>query len=196
MLPKIDGMTVCRAIRRGGPNVDAPILMLTARREENDKVLGLDSGADDYLTKPFGVRELVARVRALLRRPRAAKTAATATEPVTAGPLRVDPARRQDGGVPAARHAVVRVEHVHDAGHARLGAPAPRIAGQRHRAVRAAVVRAVAREDLVPAGVGARDLDRVLVGVGAAVGEEEHVDVAGRELGELRAQPARAPRSP
>lgn len=95
MLPKIDGMTVCRAIRRGGPNVDAPILMLTARREESDKVLGLDSGADDYLTKPFGVRELLARIRALLRRPRAAKTAATATEPVTAGSLRVDPARRQ-----------------------------------------------------------------------------------------------------
>ncbi len=62
MLPKVDGVTVCRAIRRDGPNRDVPILMLTARREESDKVLGLDSGADDYLTKPFGVRELVARV--------------------------------------------------------------------------------------------------------------------------------------
>jgi two-component system, OmpR family, alkaline phosphatase synthesis response regulator PhoP len=68
MLPGLDGMTVCRAIRRDSPNVLTPILMLTARREESDKVLGLDSGADDYLTKPFGVRELMARVRALLRR--------------------------------------------------------------------------------------------------------------------------------
>src|SRR6188474_993796 len=68
MLPGLDGLTVCRAIRRDSPNQTTPILMLTARREENDKVLGLDSGADDYLTKPFGVRELMARVRALLRR--------------------------------------------------------------------------------------------------------------------------------
>jgi DNA-binding response OmpR family regulator len=70
MIPGVDGVTVCRAIRRGGENADVPILMLTARREESDKVLGLESGADDYLTKPFGVRELVARARALLRRPR------------------------------------------------------------------------------------------------------------------------------
>ncbi len=70
MLPRVDGLTVCRAIRRQRTNGDVPILMLTARREETDKVLGLESGADDYLTKPFGVRELVARVRALLRRPR------------------------------------------------------------------------------------------------------------------------------
>ena len=96
MLPKVDGVTVCRAIRRQATNADVPILMLTARREESDKVLGLDSGADDYLTKPFGVRELIARVRALLRRPR------TRTEPVgdqttaiTIGPLKIDPARRQ-----------------------------------------------------------------------------------------------------
>ena len=68
MLPGLDGVTVCRAIRRDSPNADTPILMLTARREESDKVLGLDSGADDYLTKPFGIRELLARVRALLRR--------------------------------------------------------------------------------------------------------------------------------
>ena len=69
MLPGLDGVTLCRAIRRDSRNTDAPILMLTARRDEVDKVLGLDSGADDYLTKPFGVRELVARV-ALLRRRR------------------------------------------------------------------------------------------------------------------------------
>src|SRR5262245_57548013 len=76
MLPGLDGLSICRAIRRGGPNHDVPILMLTARREESDKVLGLESGADDYLAKPFGVRELVARVRALLRRPRQAAGAA------------------------------------------------------------------------------------------------------------------------
>src|SRR4051812_24539076 len=70
MIPGLDGLSLCRAVRRGGHNHDVPILMLTARREENDKVLGLETGADDYLTKPFGVRELVARARALLRRPR------------------------------------------------------------------------------------------------------------------------------
>ena len=68
MLPELDGVTVCRAVRRESMNGDVPILMLTARREEADKVLGLESGADDYLTKPFGIREFVARVRALLRR--------------------------------------------------------------------------------------------------------------------------------
>ena len=96
MLPKIDGISVCRAIRRQGVNADVPILMLTAKREESDKVVGLESGADDYLTKPFGVREFIARVRALLRRPRG-KAAATSNsaQPISAGPLRVDPARRQ-----------------------------------------------------------------------------------------------------
>ena len=70
MLPGLDGLSLCRAVRNGALNHDVPILMLTARREESDKVVGLESGADDYLTKPFGVRELVARARALLRRPR------------------------------------------------------------------------------------------------------------------------------
>ncbi|MCC7044585.1 MAG: response regulator transcription factor [Acidobacteria bacterium] len=97
MLPRVDGMTVCRAIRRQRTNGDVPILMLTARREESDKVLGLESGADDYLTKPFGVRELVARSRALLRRPRASQAPALlrSDTPVVAGPLKLDPARRQ-----------------------------------------------------------------------------------------------------
>src|SRR5512132_3737099 len=97
MLPGLDGVTVCRAIRRDSENPDVPVLMLTARREESDKVVGLESGADDYLTKPFGVRELVARVRALLRRPRAAKTAApgAAAQPVAVRALKIDPARRQ-----------------------------------------------------------------------------------------------------
>ncbi len=66
MLPELDGIEVCKGIRRTHPAL--PILMLTARSEELDKVLGLELGADDYVTKPFGVRELVARVRALLRR--------------------------------------------------------------------------------------------------------------------------------
>jgi DNA-binding response OmpR family regulator len=68
MLPGLDGVSLCRAARRDGPNVDTPILMLTARDSESDTVVGLESGADDYLTKPFGVRELQARIGALMRR--------------------------------------------------------------------------------------------------------------------------------
>src|SRR5262244_2385025 len=78
MLPGLDGLALCRAVRNGRTNRDVPILMLTARREESDKVIGLESGADDYLTKPFGVRELVARARALMRRPRQTPAAAAA----------------------------------------------------------------------------------------------------------------------
>jgi two-component system OmpR family response regulator/two-component system alkaline phosphatase synthesis response regulator PhoP len=92
MLPGLDGVTLCRAVRRESRNTDTPILMLTARREESDKVIGLDSGADDYLTKPFGVRELVARVRALLRRRRS--TAGPHAPAIMAGSLTIDPARR------------------------------------------------------------------------------------------------------
>lgn len=99
MLPGLDGVTVCRAIRRDSENPDVPVLMLTARREEADKVVGLESGADDYLTKPFGVRELVARVRALLRRgPRPLVTSATAKEAakaITYKHIEMDPARRR-----------------------------------------------------------------------------------------------------
>jgi DNA-binding response OmpR family regulator len=93
MLPGLDGLTVCRAVRRDSRNADVPILMLTARREESDKVLGLESGADDYLTKPFGVREFIARVRALLRRRRDAGAAAGAV-PLVVGGLTIDAARR------------------------------------------------------------------------------------------------------
>ncbi len=96
MLPGLDGLSLCRAVRKGRMNRDVPILMLTARREEPDKVVGLESGADDYLTKPFGVRELVARARALLRRPRQAAGQEDEGEP----PFRIhgveiDPARRR-----------------------------------------------------------------------------------------------------
>ena len=75
MLPKIDGLQVCRILRRES---SVPILMLTAMGEEADKVLGLEVGADDYLTKPFGASELLARVKALLRRVQASQAAAEA----------------------------------------------------------------------------------------------------------------------
>ena len=65
MLPDIDGIEVCRRIRKTS---DVPILMLTARDEDVDKIIGLEVGADDYLTKPFNPRELVARVKSILRR--------------------------------------------------------------------------------------------------------------------------------
>ena len=97
MLPGLDGITVCRAIRRESVNTDTPILMLTARREESDKVVGLDSGADDYLTKPFGVRELMARVRALLRRGPARGSLAPVDvpqRPIVYKHIEADPARR------------------------------------------------------------------------------------------------------
>jgi DNA-binding response OmpR family regulator len=98
MLPGVDGISIARAIRRDGPNSDVPILMLTARSEESDKVLGLESGADDYLSKPFGVRELVARARALLRRPRRSQLQAEAVgagdRPVDIHGVHIDPSRR------------------------------------------------------------------------------------------------------
>jgi DNA-binding response OmpR family regulator len=96
MIPGVDGLALCRAVRNGRTNHDVPILMLTARREESDKVVGLESGADDYLTKPFGVRELVARARALLRRPRQTMDPATDEgHAVTVHGVDIDPARRR-----------------------------------------------------------------------------------------------------
>jgi DNA-binding response OmpR family regulator len=98
MLPGLDGVTVCRSIRRQGVNRSVPILMLTARREESDTVLGLESGADDYLTKPFGVRELVARAAALMRRARApigeGDDGGGAPRAISVHGLEIDPARR------------------------------------------------------------------------------------------------------
>jgi DNA-binding response OmpR family regulator len=90
MLPRLDGLEVCRRIRRESI---VPILMLTARAEEIDRVLGLEVGADDYLTKPFSIRELLARVRALLRRidlDRDGQSVAATLPLLTLGPLRVD----------------------------------------------------------------------------------------------------------
>ncbi|MGE3512678.1 MAG: response regulator [Vicinamibacterales bacterium] len=97
MLPGLDGVSLCRAIRNGRLNRDVPILMLTARREETDKVVGLESGADDYLTKPFGVRELVARARALLRRVRPAmeSTVPAPTDIVRVHDIEIDIPRRR-----------------------------------------------------------------------------------------------------
>ncbi len=78
MLPKLSGFEVCRQLRQAGAAV--PILMLTAKGQEMDKVVGLESGADDYLTKPFGVRELLARIHALLRRSQRSAPAPTPPE--------------------------------------------------------------------------------------------------------------------
>jgi two-component system phosphate regulon response regulator PhoB len=68
MLPKVSGIEICRRVRAGGMNPNLPIIMLTARGEESDRIRGLDTGADDYVTKPFSTVELMARVRAVLRR--------------------------------------------------------------------------------------------------------------------------------
>jgi two-component system, OmpR family, response regulator MprA len=79
MMPGLDGLAVCRALRAGGSQV--PVLMLTARESVGDRVAGLDAGADDYLVKPFALRELLARLRALLRRSTLADPAAADTGP-------------------------------------------------------------------------------------------------------------------
>ena len=91
MLPDEDGLHILKRLRAGAETADLPVMMLTAKSSEYDRVVGLDSGADDYMPKPFGMMELVSRVRALLRR--AAKPAAE-DKLFTAGPLTVDVKRR------------------------------------------------------------------------------------------------------
>lgn len=91
MLPKVDGFDVCRRLRSAGDQV--PIIMLTARDEDIDKILGLELGADDYLTKPFNPRELVARVKAILRRSESRKQADD--QPLNRGDLTISPAARE-----------------------------------------------------------------------------------------------------
>lgn len=96
MLPGLDGLAVLRQVRQ---TAGTPVLMLTARSEEADRVLGLEVGADDYLTKPFSMRELLARVHAMLRRVELVRQMVSADqqeggEPLTYGALRVDPAAR------------------------------------------------------------------------------------------------------
>ncbi len=107
MLPEMDGLEVCRLLRRENSTATTPIMMLTAKGEEIDKVVGLEVGADDYVTKPFGRRELLARVKALLRRAEYAphsgeRPAQVTTEgsvqsnrELVAGPLRIDLAGRR-----------------------------------------------------------------------------------------------------
>ena len=92
MLPTLDGMEVLRELRRFS---EAYVIMLTARAEEADKIVGLSTGADDYLTKPFSPGELVARVRAMLRRPRGDAAAAPKEDRLVFGELEVDPARHR-----------------------------------------------------------------------------------------------------
>jgi len=90
MLPLVDGLEVCRAVRLES---DIPVLMLTARNTENDLLLGLEVGADDYMTKPYSPRELVARVRTLLRRSRMSE--ATRSAPTRVGALEIDALRHR-----------------------------------------------------------------------------------------------------
>jgi DNA-binding response OmpR family regulator len=104
MLPRLDGLEVCRQLRAQPATARVPILMLTARGEETDKVVGLELGADDYVTKPFAWSEVRARIRALLRRSEAADSAAPAAgetargagaNVLVAGDLRIDSDRRE-----------------------------------------------------------------------------------------------------
>jgi DNA-binding response OmpR family regulator len=92
MLPHVDGLEVCRVIRSNEATAAIPIIMLTARAEESERIVGLELGADDYLAKPFSPNELVARVRALLRRAHRAAPSASA-KTLAYGPIALDPER-------------------------------------------------------------------------------------------------------
>ena len=92
MLPRMDGLEVCRRLRAKGETV--PIIMLTAKSEEIDKVLGLELGADDYITKPFSMREFRSRVKAALRRSGMARTDTDDERPIEVRGLRIDPGKR------------------------------------------------------------------------------------------------------
>ena len=100
MLPRMDGLEVCRRLRAKGETV--PIIMLTAKSEEIDKVLGLELGADDYITKPFSMREFRSRVKAALRRSGMARTDTDEERPIEVEGMRIDPGKRtvtRDGDV-------------------------------------------------------------------------------------------------
>ncbi|HYU61229.1 MAG TPA: response regulator transcription factor [Solirubrobacterales bacterium] len=105
MLPKLDGIEVCRRLRSRS---QVPIIMLTAKDDEIDKVLGLEMGADDYITKPFSVREFRSRVKAALRRAEMLRTRPPAGEPIVSGELRIDFERR----AVTARGSPVRLTYV------------------------------------------------------------------------------------
>src|SRR5207237_667643 len=93
MLPGLSGYDACKLLRKKG--VTTPILMLTAKSQEMDKVIGLELGADDYVTKPFGVRELLARIHALLRRTKTTTAPETPEKPFKIGSSTIDPATFQ-----------------------------------------------------------------------------------------------------
>jgi DNA-binding response OmpR family regulator len=105
MMPKMDGFDVCREIRARST---VPIIMLTAKTEEIDKVLGLELGADDYITKPFSVREFRSRVKAVLRRAALTQTEEQFEEPIESGELRIDFEKR----LVEVRGAAVRLTYV------------------------------------------------------------------------------------
>ena len=86
MLPGIDGLTICRNLRK--QNIQTPIIILTAKGQIQDKITGLDAGADDYLTKPFSFEELLARIRALLRRPKTSLKSVLSVEDITLDPAK------------------------------------------------------------------------------------------------------------
>ncbi|MBN1375320.1 MAG: response regulator transcription factor [Dehalococcoidia bacterium] len=92
MLPKLSGFEVCRILRK---EINTPIIMLTAKADETDKIVGLEIGADDYITKPFSVRELIARVRAMLRRARITETQEGEDKLIHVGDIKVDIDRHQ-----------------------------------------------------------------------------------------------------
>jgi DNA-binding response OmpR family regulator len=95
MLPRMDGLEVCRRLRaQTGAGKTVPIIMLTAKSEELDKVLGLEIGADDYITKPFSMREFRSRVKAALRRAGMSRTENDDERPIEVRGLRIDPAKR------------------------------------------------------------------------------------------------------
>ncbi|HSF18429.1 MAG TPA: response regulator transcription factor [Vicinamibacteria bacterium] len=100
MLPQLSGLEVCKEIRKDDRLETLPVIVLTARGEETDRILGLELGADDYVTKPFSVREMVARVKALLRRAEREKDKDETKDVLSIGPLTIDPSsyRVQRGG--------------------------------------------------------------------------------------------------
>jgi DNA-binding response OmpR family regulator len=93
MLPKLDGLEICKEVRR--KDIYTPILMLTSKSEEVDKVIGLEVGADDYLTKPFGIREFIARVKAIFRRIEAIQKEIDNENDIITGPLTIDVSKRK-----------------------------------------------------------------------------------------------------
>jgi DNA-binding response OmpR family regulator len=93
MLPKLDGLEICKQVRKN--DIYTPVLMLTSKSDEFDKVLGLEIGADDYLTKPFGIREFIARVKAIFRRIDAIQKEIDNDEDISVGNLKIEVSKRK-----------------------------------------------------------------------------------------------------